>query len=181
MHKFQAGASDFNEPSFSCGSLEWTTWRFSGFLLVDGPSGSGCQPAFTFNANDEWFVRVKATDSQGATATATRSFDVVDPPAQPVVTILQPDDGVTLDPDVFYALKGVASEPNGDPITYEWRVTSPGGGTKTIGTGANILWRPGDDVPSDCGGEIFELTLRATDPDGTGTDTINGLVEYPTC
>ena len=181
VHKFQAGASDFNEPTFSCGSLEWTTWRFSGFLLVDGPSGSGCQPAFTFNANDEWFVRVKATDSQGATATATRSFDVVDPPAQPVVTILQPDDGVTLEPDVFYALKGVASEPNGDPIAYEWRVTSPGGGTKTIGTGANILWRPGDDVPSDCGGEIFELTLRATDPDGTGTDTINGRVDYPTC
>lgn len=181
VHKFQAAASDINEPSFSCGSLKWTTSRKSGFLTVDGPSGSGCQPEFSFPANGEWSVRVEATDSRGATASATRGFNVVDPPARPIATILYPDDGATLQPGTTYLLRGVASEPDGQPISYEWQVTSPAAATKTIGTGANILWRPGDDVPSDCGGEIFELTLRATDPDGTGTDTVNGLVEYPVC
>lgn len=181
VHKFQALASDFNEPSFSCGSLKWTTARKSGVFTVPGPSGSGCQPELSFPTNGQWSVRVEATDSYGATATATRAFDVVNPPAYPIATILDPDDDATLQPGTTYLLRGVASEPNGQVISYEWQVSSPAATTKTIGTGPNILWRPGDDVPFDCGGENFELTLRATDPDGTGTDTINGRVEYPVC
>lgn len=177
--KLEATITDPNQLMIECSAIEW---QITGSGLPT-QNGTGCQPQFTFASNGARTVKVTATDAFGATSTVQRSFQVVDPPlnAPPIVSILSPDQGASLDENTTYTLKASAIDPDGtETPSGTWSVKW-GSLTKTIGTGNQISWKPSTDLPFNCGGGTAVLTFSATDAHGTSTDDVDIYVSMPVC
>ena len=178
--KFQASAADPNEiAGLSCDRIHW---KVTGTALPT-QEADGCQPTFTFAANGARTLEVKVTDAYGATSTSTRTFNVVNAPlnAPPLVTILTPDKGDSLDPNTKATLTASAIDPDtGLPVTGSWSVKD-GSTVSAIGAGNSIQWKPSTNVPFHCGGTTVTLIFTAADGDGTSTDQVDVSVPYPVC
>lgn len=178
--KFSASATDQNEPAgIACTSIHWT-------ITADGlptQEADGCTPAFTFTTNGVRSLKVTATDAFGSKSTWLRDFKVIDPPlhAPPLVTILDPDEGQSLDPNTTTTLKASAIDPDdGSTVAGTWSV-KVGSTTTVLGSGNTLAWKPGNNVSFHCGGSSATLIFSATDVDGTTTKQVNVTVPYPVC
>jgi serine protease len=182
LHNFVGSASDGNQVAgVACKALKWTS---------NNPSDTwdpkaGCQPNITFATNGARTITLTATDELGVSASKTVTINVVDPPSisAPHVTITSPDEGAYLDPYKAVTLNAAISNPDdGDavPISYVWTVTV-NGVDKVIGHTLTLQWVPSSDVTFDCGGQFITLTLKATDDDAPGQDSIDAIVPYPVC
>jgi hypothetical protein len=182
LYNFIGSASDGNQiGGIPCQALKWTsnnpgdTWD----------PKAGCQPNIAFATNGARTITLTATDELGVSASQTVTISVVDPPSSspPFVTITSPDEGAYLDPYKAATLSAAVSNPddgNAVPISYVWTVTV-NGVEKVIGNTLTLHWVPSSDVTFDCGGQFITLTLKATDDDGSGQDSIDALVPYPPC
>lgn len=178
--KFEAKPSDPNQfGGVACSSV---SWEITG-AGVPTLTGTGCQPQFTFPANGTRQVRVTVKDEAGASSSVIQSIQIVDPPlnAPPVVSILQPDEDSSLDPDKSYTLKASAIDPDATETPAGVWTVKVNGTTTQIGTGNQISWEPGTTIPFSCGGDSATLIFSATDSHGTSTDEIEIYVPYPVC
>jgi len=118
-------------------------------------------------------VTLRATDLQGSVGTTTVAIDVVDPPVDslPIVSILQPTPGATLNANLLQALEAGAFDPDGTAITGFRRTVEsvvPDILAETeIGTGAGLDWTPRGIAPSLCG-TGREVVVRCCSTDETG-------------
>jgi hypothetical protein len=181
-YTFSGIGTDSNQAgNLPCGALKWTSSNPSDASFP----ATGCHVPATFTTKGPRTITLTVADQQGATGKAT-TFVVVlfDPPlhSPPIVNITNPHDGDHLDPDNSITLAATAFDPDGSRtlMTYQWSVTY-GGVTKLLGTSKQLSWRPGADVPFHCGGRQATLTFKATDADGTGTDSAPVYVDYPPC
>jgi PKD repeat protein len=178
-YKFQGNSSDANEfLGLPCASLQWST---SPVTAPQPPAG--CGTVVKFPAAGTYQVRLNAKDAYGLAApTAIKTVTVKDKPVNspPSVAVIQPDDGYGLDPGTTYTLKALGSDVDNDPITYTWKLKD-GTKTKVLGNGAQIAWKPANDVPSNCGGRDVTLTVTATDNDGSVSDSIVNRIGWGPC
>ncbi len=100
--EFNADVFDFEDP-FPCCTITWTS-------DVDGPLGTGRVVKRTLSTLGPRTLTVTATDSAGATSTATKTFNVVNPP--PDVTLSRPQAGETALRTVPLFLRGRAADAN---------------------------------------------------------------------
>jgi C1A family cysteine protease len=178
---FQGKGTDNNEVvDLPCSSLSWKSSNAS-----DAIPATGCSITPTFNTTGIRTITLKVTDAKGATASATRTVNVQNPPLNqpPQVTILFPaTNDMFLDAYTTVQLKASAVDPDGLPgMTYKWTIQAPGVPVKQIGTTLNLNWKPSNDVPFNCGGTSATLKFSATDANGTTTQTRTVYIYYPPC
>jgi hypothetical protein len=179
-YTFFGSSSDLNEPylNLPCKNLLWISSK------QGDPSGTGCQPQFTFNTLGPRTITLYGMDSDGAIGTATQTFTVGVPPANspPVVVINQPGDGDVVQPDDLVTLSGTAIDPDGQVTpTVAWTAKVGAAPEVPLGNTPTISWTPSDQVPNACSFVQVVLRLYATDPDGTSSDAITVSVQYPAC
>jgi len=136
---------------------------------------NACTPQVAFATNGPRTITLTGKDAQGATAQATVTITVADPPAAPapIVTIDNLKDGDHRLSTQPMTLKATATDPEGkSPMSYRWTVKY-GKTEKTIATGNSrngrqfrVSWKPYDDVPHTCGSQPVTLSLYVVDPDG---------------
>lgn len=163
-----------------CERLTWTVDRGAGAPTVK----TGCQPVFDFGVVGQKTVTLEATSFENKRGSTQVKIQVNKPPlnAPPIVTVTKPEDNANLDPYAYHVLEGHAVDPDETgPITYEWRVFYRDDNTgSVIGNAAKINWRPNDHVAPSPGGQYVRLQLKASDPDGSDTDSAeNILIQYP--
>lgn len=147
-----AEVTDFEDP-FPCCTISWSS-------SVDGALGSGRSLQHTFTTLGSRTLSVTATDSAGATTTASMVLDVVNSP--PELTLSQPQDGAEVFRTASVVLRGQASDRN-----------EPGGQLEC----SRLVWTssaPDDPFPvTGCEVQVVfdsngprTLTLTATDTQG---------------
>ena len=174
--KLEGHADDPNQPGgLPCAALTWS--------LPAGPAATGCSPTMTLYGDKlSTQVTLTATDAHGAWTSYTIPLHVDNPPAQspPLVTILSPSEGEVLEPNEAVVLEGTATDPDAGGLTGQWTVKY-GNGSKFIGTGNKLVWKPSSHLPQGCGDVDATLMFSATDPDGWSRDEVGVKVLYPVC
>ncbi len=173
---FRATSSDINEPDrmLACDSLIWTS-SFAG----DPFPVSGCEGEVIFSSNGARTLTLTGTDTQGESAVASVSFDVIDAPLNlpPSVIINAPSNIGT---NELVTFNSVVTDPEGDVnLNYEWKVSykkDSTSGSVIIGNTPNITVMLSDSIPFDNGGEgrwTVNVSLNVSDSEGnTGTDSV---------
>ena len=165
---FSVTVQDFEDP-FPCCTVSWTS-------DVDGPLGSGYSIEHTFTTLGQRTLTVSATDSAGATTTASVTVNVVN--NAPEVTLSQPLEGDELFRTATVVLRGRAldrNEPQGQLACSRLVWTSSVAGDPFPVTGCEV------EVVFTSNGPRT-LTLSATDPQGasdTASVTVS-VVDPPT-
>ena len=132
------------------------SWSKSGGAL----SASGLSGKWHSPDSGNYKVTFTASDGRGGVGSATVGITVQAPagPMPPVITSLLPD--ITLPgTGVNVTFTAIASDPNGDPLTYIWN----GGGGILTGSGATVAW-------SSAIQGSFTVSVTVDDGNG-GTDT----------
>jgi hypothetical protein len=187
-YKFQGRAIDGELfGTLPCHTLKWTS---SDALDTTFPK-TACNPDVKFMSDGNRTIVLTVKDPEGATGSDSVHIKVgpAAPNSKPVVTILYPNDGESLDPNTAFTLKGTATDSGGNsPINYQWIVDLHGGsvtlGTGTSQNGGDVTqpWTPKTNIPLNCGGYSVPVHLLATDPGGlVGEDTVTVYVPYPVC
>lgn len=185
-----------------CDSLDWHS------TVADDPLPvSGCSADVTFSTPGERVLTATGTNSDGTSASADVTIEVVEPdeptskpttpPAgnqPPIVEITSPDTGETFDDDDPLALVATAEDPDGDPMNVEWSTVRasdcpPQGCVEggfgpepvVLGTDTDIAWRPSEthDVSE---GESLNvlLTFTALDSESNeASDSVRITIENP--
>jgi hypothetical protein len=179
-YPFLGSSWDPNEPYLAvpCKSMIWTSSK------PGDPTGAGCQPQLTFTTLGQRTITLSGMDSDGGVGSATRTFTVIDPPANspPTVVINTPGDGDSLDRNVPVVLSGTAIDPDGQVTpTVSWTMQVGGGPETTLGNTQVIGWVPQNYLAQSCTPVDVVLRLYGTDPDGTSVDAITVSVYYPPC
>jgi serine protease len=165
--EFSADVFDFEDP-FPCCTITWSS-------DVDGPFGTGRVVKRTLSTLGPRTLTVTATDSAGATSTATKAFNVVNP--EPDVTLSRPQAGETALRTVPFFLRGRAAdanEPNFQLACSRVTWTSSVASDPLPVTGCDVA------VTFTTNGSRT-ITLTATDPQGA-TDSASvslNVVEPP--
>jgi len=171
----------------ACTALTWTSSKAG-----DPFPKTGCNPTVTFTTTGTRTITLTGVDPEGAQGTYSVSISVVTPPAgsPPIVTILSPTNGASLQPNTQIWLRATANDPDNLPtISYQWILLWGNGNSKVIGNtsssdgGQTILpWTPKNDVPPGCGSELIRIQVKATDLSGqTGSKTVEAEVFFPPC
>ncbi len=164
-----------------CTSLSWTSSVAGDALPV-----TGCDPRVTFSSNGARTLTLTGTDARGATAIATVSVNVINPPANlpPVANISKPANNIFVGPDEVIDILGNATDPEGGAVTLSFDITYPydvatgtGTTTKVITVPATGKWKPSDSIDFGVGcheADFFlRLRLHAKDPQNNdGTDFV---------
>ena len=118
-----------------------------------------------------------------------------DPPlnAPPIVTLLSPIEGNSYAGNQAFLVRGSAVDPDMDSV-IQWTLSA----RRVIGAGNPVVvdsgecapgaqcrpslnWTPLDGLGSRCGGYEAEMTLEATDDDGTSQTSVTFFVAFPPC
>jgi hypothetical protein len=107
------------------------TWSATGGAI----SGTGSTVTWTAPATEGTYtITVSVSDDKGGTATGSCNIEVANTP--PVITSLAPG-ATTVLPNGSCTVTCIASDADGDPLTYAWSAT---GGTFS-GTGNSVTWK----------------------------------------
>jgi hypothetical protein len=177
----------------SCDSVVWESDFYSPL--------KGCEPFPTFfpTLGAHTFT-VHVTDPAGATATQTRTVNVVEAPphSRPVVAIFTPLSGAVLDPSATTELGATLGDPDIEDCafdgtacagfqfpTYKWSVRFGASFEKEIpvdpdATG-HFLLKPIPMGITGCGPTPVDLVFRATDSDGTTVAVRRVTLAFPAC
>lgn len=162
----EASVTDFEDP-FPCCTITWTS-------SLEGSLGSGRSVAFNPATLGPRTITVTATDSGGASSTASRTVNVVN--TAPTVAINSPFGGQQLFRGASYTLRGVSfdpNEPNFQLTCDKLSWTSSAGGDAFPKTGCDVAASFGSNGPR-------TLTLTGTDSHGGSTSvTVNITVVDP--
>ena len=174
-----------------CSSLSWSLSTGGSLSATNGCSVQG-----NFSTNGTKTITLSGLDTNGASDSSNVTVTVVDPPSSgpPQASWIYPNDQGYLPPDQLATLIAKANDPDGQsPITYEWWVRGSvlagnvtaiklGESTGNDGQQAQFQWKPGDDVPHDCGGNQVQLEVIAIDADGQSDNAlIDVSVMYGPC
>ena len=119
------------------------------------------------------FGTLPAKVTSGATDEATVSITDVEPVVSQPPTVSATAEPNTVYPGASVILRGMGSDPDGDPLTYLW--TSDGGG---IFVPSAVLRQTNWSAPATETAHTANLTLTATDPHGLSASvTVSVLVE----
>lgn len=183
-------ADDTNHPlGLPCDRLSWRTDRQGDPVLA------GCHPEVVFEGNGARTLTLTADDGAGGVVAVSRRLNVPDPPlnAPPIVAILAPVPDAPLDGLQETTIRLAATDPDQGATTWilqAKRGFANDGDFVEIGRGAcaadapcrpEVVWRPADHHPPNCGGYEAELWLQATDDDGTGQVRVRVWVRYAPC
>ena len=118
---------DGSASSDSDGRIVAYAWTFG-----DGASATGVGLAHTYTRHGNLTVVLTVTDDVGATATATRVVEIGNRPPQ--ITSASPAENPSQEAGQPGAFSVVATDPDGDVLTYIWRVDGAvfGGNTSTF-------------------------------------------------
>ena len=173
-----------------CHKLTWTSSNPDDIGPQKLPK-TGCAVRMSFNTVGQRTLFANATDSQGNTASANVNVQVSNLPASgpPIISLLYPVKGINLQPHLAVNLRAIIIDPDGGSfLTYRWRVQFSNVDKIIVNAMASSSaqianpWKPGDDVPSNCGGVPATLILEATDDEGqTSTVSVQVWIPYPVC
>lgn len=156
---FQGSADDEEDGSLTGSSLVWSS-------NLDGPIGTGT----SFSRNDltpgNHAITLTATDSEGASGSATADLTVNDLPNEaPTAQITAPTDGGSAEASESVTFTGTATDEEEGTLSgasLVWTSDLDG----VLGTGTSI-------TTSNLSGGTHEIVLTATDSEGAfGADTI---------
>ncbi|MCA9527533.1 MAG: hypothetical protein KC549_14685, partial [Myxococcales bacterium] len=184
-------AADQNLPlGLPCDALTWTSSQAG-----DPFPQTGCHPEATFATNGARVLTLRADDGVGGVAEVSRAINVPDPPlnAPPIVTLLSPIEGNSYAGNQAFLVRGSAVDPDMDSV-IQWTLSA----RRVIGAGNPVVvdsgecapgaqcrpslnWTPLDGLGSRCGGYEAEMTLEATDDDGTSQTSVTFFVAFPPC
>ncbi len=156
-HQFEAYTFDPNEPFLEvpCNRIEWRSSAPS-----DAPITVGCKPVFHFFEPGTRTLTVKATDTQGASVTRTRTVNVeLKVTAPPQVTVSSPTSGQTFGVDESVPLAAAVTDPAGGQPVAQWSVFLPDLTELPIGAGNTLSWTPSATLGPVC--QTVDVTLRA--------------------
>jgi len=142
----------------------------------DGASSTAEAPEHTYTEPGTYTATLTVSDGRGRTATATVRVDVDGAP--PVAEILAPAGGARYRGGVPVALRGSASDPQGEEVALRWDVRLQHGThfhSLATSAGAESSFEPLVDHDAD---SRYRVTLTATDASGlTATDSVEVLPE----
>jgi hypothetical protein len=162
--RFQGSATDAEDGSLSGSSLVWTS-------SVDGQIGTGGSFVNGALAVGNHTITLRATDTSGASGTASVSVTVTQAPPRndpPNASISSPDDGAEFEEGDAVSFAGAATDPEDGPLTGSalgWESSLDG----VIGGGASVSR---DDLS--IGSHVIRLV--ATDSGGK-SDTASVSIE----
>lgn len=177
-------ANDPNEPGAGCSSVRWSSSN-----PADAVAAPACTGSVTFSGTGGRTLVASATDSQGATGTATVTVMVTNPPAGTAL-ITSPADNTTWtgaisnDSGGRYAMvpfNGSATYSDGGAVPgdrLQWYTSFDG---SLLGTGASIVAKL---YGGACKDRTHAVTLRALNADGTLNTTsaaVRVTVPGPAC
>lgn len=159
---FEGSGSDPDDGALSGGSLVWTS-------DMDGQIGTGASFSRSDLSSGGHTITLEATDSRGASATASVGITVR---GEPSVTIHAPSDESVFQHESAVSFRGSAADPAEGILTgasLVWTSSLDG----ELGTGESL-------ARSDLSRGGHVVTLTATDSEGVrGTASIRILVEAP--
>jgi PKD repeat protein len=133
----------------------------------DGGSAFGAQAVHTYREPGEYEATVTVTDDEGDTATDTVPVTVAAPENGPphVDAVADPASGRG---PLEVQFEAVGTDPDGDPLTYEWDFGDGGG---LFGAVVSHTYQEAGE---------YTATVTVTDPDGaSATDEVEITVEDP--
>lgn len=158
----RGSADDPEDGPLSGGALVWTSSR-------DGALGTGAALDRSDLSEGDHTIRLTATDTRGASASAEVTITLSTVAQNPDAIITSPTDGAAYEPGDAVAFAGSASDPQDGPLSggsLVWTSSRDG----PIGTGTSFN-------RSDLSLGQHVITLTATDSDGrTGTAAVTVTV-----
>lgn len=149
----------------SCDEVKSYLWS-TGFGIISGDAGSATwTPQCPGGGSCEASVAVTVKDDRGGSSTSRGTYRIgVNHP--PAVTLTGAD--ATVYPNTISVLTASASDPDGDPLTYTWRIIPPASPATLTAAGNTATW-------TDCNWCANSDTVEVvvSDPGGaTATATI---------
>lgn len=167
---------DAEDPSPGTGPLEYSWTLEQNGNPVVAPSQTSfpvfSAPILTTAQVGPAVLTVTVTDVYGATATATKTIDIVN--SDPTVSIeVDPANTLVTAPSATYTFTAVEDDLDGTIISRTWEVTGPGG-TETLAETGPVLTHTLD------GYGDYTVTVTSTDDlGGTGTAPISIRLNQP--